>query len=468
MPWRSSITRHIEAWRSAWADRNQEGRGLVPTAREAEFLPAVMEIQDTPPSPVGRLMIGTIVAVLLVAILWASVGEIDVVATAQGKIIPSGYSKVIQPLESGVIRAIHVRDGQAVGKGEVMIELDPTQTGAEQERLENEYRAARVETARLRALIAGKTEFDAPAGADPTAVVLQQQMLGEQWAEHQARLDAARHLIDQRKAAAEATRAMITRLEATVPMQNQRAGAYKQLVDADFVSKMEYLAAEKQRIEETQELARQEEILGQDLAALAEAQKNYHALISEFQKTHMAELTSSETKAASLAQEVVKAGQRHDLQKLISPIDGVVQQLAVHTVGGVVTSAQQLMVVVPREHQPEVEAWVENKDIGFVKAGQPVEIKVETFPFTRYGLINGSILNVSNDAVPLEKDGHKGGLVYAARVSMERSTIQVEDKLVNLSPGMAVSVEIKTGTRRLMEFFLSPLLKHAQESLRER
>jgi len=460
----ANATHHFHAWRSAWASHGLSAVRAVPDKREAEFLPAVLEIQDRPPSPLGRAVAFTIVAVFASAVVWASVGHIDIVAVAQGKIIPSGSSKVIQPLESGVIAAIHVRDGQVVKKGQVLIELDPTQTDAEQERLTNEHRSAKVESARLQALIAGQMDLMAPEGTNPKLAVLHQRMLREQLGQYQARVDAARHIIAQRKAAMEATKTTIARLESTVPMQEQRAHAYKQLVDQDFVSRMEYLAAEKQRIEETQELAKQRELLGQDLAALAEAQKNYQALISEFQQTHMAELTSSETKSASLAQEVVKAGQRQGLQKLMAPIDGVVQQLAVHTVGGIVTPAQQLMVVVPQEHQLEIEAWVENKDIGFVKDGQPVEIKVETFPFTRYGLITGRILSTSNDAVPLDK----GVLVYAARVSMERSTIQVEDKLVNLSPGMAVSVEIKTGQRRLIEFFLSPLLKYGQESIRER
>jgi hemolysin D len=436
----------------------------MPTGREAEFLPAVLEIQDSPPSPVGRAVAGTIITVFAAAILWASVGHIDIVAVAQGKLIPSGFSKVIQPLESGVIQAIHVRDGQAVRKGQVLIELDPTVTGAEQARLANERLSAQVEAARLHALLAGREAFEAPKGADPQFVTLQHRRLRDQLAEYRSRVEAARYLIAQRKAAIEATKTNIARLEETVPMQTRRAAAYKQLVTEQFVSQMEYMAAEKQRVEETQELARQKEILGQDSAALSEAEQNYRALMSEFQRTHMAELTETETKAASLGQEVVKAEQRTGLQNLTSPIDGVVQQLAVHTVGGVVTPAQQLLVVVPREHQLEVEAWVENKDIGFVKEGQPVEIKVETFPFTRYGTIDGTIVGVSNDAVPLEKRG----LVYAARVSMERSTIQVEDKLVNLSPGMAVTAEIKTGTRRLIEFFLSPLLKFGHESLRER
>ena len=460
----ANATHHFQAWRSAWAAHGLDPVRALPNRREAEFLPAVLEIQDRPPSPLGRAVALTIVGVFASAVVWASVGHIDIVAVAQGKIIPSGSSKVIQPLESGVIAAIHVRDGQVVKKGQVLIELDPTQTDAEQERLTNEHRSAKVESARLQALIAGQMNLMAPEGINPKLAALHQRMLREQLGQYQARVDAARHVIDQRKAAMEATKTTIARLELTVPMQKQRANAYKQLVDQDFVSRMEYLAAEKQRIEETQELAKQRELLGQDLAALAEAQKNYQALISEFQQTHMAELTSTETKSASLEQEVVKAGQRQVLQKLIAPIDGVVQQLAVHTVGGIVTPAQQLMVVVPQEHQLEIEAWVENKDIGFVKDGQPVEIKVETFPFTRYGLITGRILSTSNDAVPLDK----GVLVYAARVSMERSTIQVEDKMVNLSPGMAVSVEIKTGQRRLIEFFLSPLLKYGQESIRER
>ena len=464
MQWRNSVSRHVEAWRSAWAEQRCQPRTAVPSRREAEFLPAVLEIQDSPPSPVGRAVGGTVIGVFLIGIVWACIGHIDIVAVAQGKIIPSGYSKVIQPLENGVIRAIRVKDGQVVRKGEVLIELDPTVTGAESERLVNEHQAALVQAARLRALIAGRGVLDPPKGADQKYVALQQQMLRNQLAEYQSRAEATQHLVGQRKAALEATKANIARLEMTVPMQTERAGAYKQLVDENFISRMEYLAAEKQRVEETQELARQKEIFGQDMAALAEAQMNYHALVSEFQKTRHDELSEQETKAASLFQELVKAEQRSGLQTLTAPIDGVVQQLVVHTVGGVVTPAQQLMVVVPNEHQLEVEALVENKDIGFVEEGQDVEMKIETFPFTRYGLIDGRIVNVSHDAVQLEK----GGLIYPARVSLARSVIQVDGKPVKLAPGMAVTAEIKTGTRRLIEFFLSPLLKATQETARER
>jgi hemolysin D len=227
---------------------------------------------------------------------------------------------------------------------------------------------------------------------------------------------------------------------------------------------MDFLQAEGQRIDKTQELAGQKKKLQQDMSALAEADKHYRAMISEFQQSKQAELSSLETKAASLAQDVTKAGQKTDLQRLAAPIDGVVQQLAVHTVGGVVTPAQPLLIVVSQEHPVEVEAQVENKDVGFVHEGQPVEIKVETFPFTLYGTIPGRVLTVSDDAAPIEKVG----LVYPTRVSMDRGTMQVEGKQVHLTPGMAVTVEIKTGQRRVIEYLLSPLLKSVKESLRER
>jgi hemolysin D len=253
-------------------------------------------------------------------------------------------------------------------------------------------------------------------------------------------------------------------LESTVPTETERAEAYKKLLEHEAVTKMDFLQAEGQRIDKAQELAGQKKKLQQDRAALAEAEKHYRAMASEFQQTKQAELSILETKAASLAQEATKASQRAGLQRLTAPIDGVVQQLGVHTVGGVVTPAQQLLIVVPQDHPVEVEAQVENKDVGFVQEGQPVEIKVETFQFTLYGTIPGHVLTVSDDAAPLEKIG----LVYPTRVSMDRSTIQVDGKEVNLSPGMAVTVEIKTGQRRIIEYLLSPLLKSMKESLRER
>jgi membrane fusion protein, hemolysin D len=459
-----TVSRHWTIWKAAWRAESAPGLGTAPGGRTTEFLPAVLEIQQAPPSPIGRAISWTIIGVCVAGILWATFGWIDIVATAQGKIIASGYSKVIQPYETGVIASIHVLDGQVVRHGEILIELDPTQNRADRDRAANEYRAARIDAARLRALIAGKHTFDEPPDGDPQYVMLQQQLLRDQESEYEARIAAAKDLIDQRNAALEETRENVRRLESTLPMQTERANTFRRLFEQDAASRLDYLQAEQQRIDKAQELAGQRNKLLQDSAALSEAENNYRVTVREFQHTKQAELSTVETKANSLFQEVAKAEQKAELQRLTSPIDGVVQQLAVHTVGGVVTPAQQLLVVVPQDHPVEVEAQVENKDVGFVREGQPVEIKVETFLFTLYGTIPGKVLSVSDDAAPIEKVG----LVYPTRVSMDRSTIVVDGKQVNLSPGMAVTVEIKTGKRRLIEYLLSPLLKSVNESLRER
>jgi len=208
-------------------------------------------------------------------------------------------------------------------------------------------------------------------------------------------------------------------------------------------------------------------------------------LVAEYQRTLLDELTKAEQKAAGLAQDVVKAVQRTQYQVLVAPVDGTVQQLSVHTVGGVVTPAQALMVVVPADSGLEIEAMVSNHDIGFVRAGQDVEVKIDTFNFTRYGLIHGKVLSISPDAITRDKpqntsndrmpgitsasgESKREELVYAARISLDRTQMQVEENRVNLAPGMAVTGEIKTGSRTIISYLLSPLLKYRQESLRER
>ncbi|HEV2438833.1 MAG TPA: HlyD family type I secretion periplasmic adaptor subunit [bacterium] len=436
-----------------------------PKGRELEFLPAALEIQESPPSPTGRIMAATICALLFAGALWATFGSIDIVVTARGKTIPRGFSKIVQPLDAGIIRAIRVRDGQAVKQGAVLIELDPTTSTAEYQRALNEYRSAQIEVARLRALISGAATLTPPAGGDPDLVRVQQQMLRDQSAEQQSRLAAARMTIAQREAAIQQTQAEIARLEAAVRTAEETAGLYDTLVAQGASARLEYLDAQQRVVDASQNLAAARHKLVEGTAALREAQHQYQATGSEFVKARLGELAEQETRAASLAQEVAKASQQTAIQRLTAPIDGVVQQLAVHTVGGVVTPAQQLLVIVPNARPLEVDAAIENQDIGFVKAGQRVQVKVDTFPYTRYGTIGGVITTVSRDAVPADKDTK---LLYTARIALDRSTVRVGDQDVALAPGMTVTVDAMTGKRRLIEFFLSPLLRYQKESLRER
>ena len=214
------------------------------------------------------------------------------------------------------------------------------------------------------------------------------------------------------------------------------------------------------------------------VAAITEARAQTAA---EFRRTLFSELVEAERKASGLSEDLIKATQRTQLQALTAPVDGAVQQLSVHTIGGVVTPAQALLVVVPSDSHLEVEAMLSNRDIGFVHPGQDVQVKVDTFPFTRYGLIHGRVVSVSQDAIARDKPVEKAPglesnssepkgqeLVYSARITLDSTQMQVEENLVNLSAGMAITAEIKTGSRAVITYLLSPLTRYKQESLRER
>ena len=304
---------------------------------DREFLPAALEIQETPPSPVGRITMISLCLFVVIAVLWAIFGKVDIVVVGQGRIIPSGYVKLIQPFETGVISAIHVQNGQKVKKGDLLVELDITQTDADRLSLEKQ-----------------------------------------------------------------------------LPLTREKFKITQKLYEEGTTSKFDLLTQQKDLIQ--------------------------------------------------MEQELKKAQQRVLLQNLTSPIDGIVQELKIHTIAGIVTPAQELMKIVPQKASLEAEIMLENKDIGFLEEGQGVKIKLEAFPFTKYGMIDGKVLHLSNDAIQNEDLGP----VFSARISMDESTIQVEKRLVQLTPGMSLSGEIKTGNRRIIEYFLSPILKYKAEVIRER
>lgn len=456
---------------------------------ELAFLPAALEIVETPPSPVGRAVAITIVALVVAVVAWASIGTVDIVATALGKIIPSSRSKTIQPFETGVVRAIAVRDGQSVKTGDLLIELDPTITGAELGRLKSDLLSAQLDAARLGAAL-GKgdpqAEFRAPAGTPATLVEMHRRFLVSQIAEQKAKLAAIDGQVAQKQAELATIKTSIEKLKALIPPLEERVEIRRHLVSKELGSRLIYLSDLQELIGQKQEVLVQQSRLTEAEAAIAALDQTRSKTVAEYERGLLDELAKAEQKAAGLAQDIIKAEQRTSLQKLTAPVDGVVQQLAIHTIGGVVTPAQSLMIIVPAGSQLEIEAMISNRDIGFVEAGQDATIKVDAFNFTRYGLLHGKVLSVSTDAISRDKpqdgrapDKQQGAeaassepkgqeLVYAARVSLDRTRMQVEDKAVSLSPGMAVTVEIKTGSRSILSYLLSPLARYRHESLRER
>jgi hemolysin D len=387
-----------------------------------------------------------------------------------------------------VVRAINVRDGQSVKEGDVLVELDPTMVGAELGHMKSDLMATQLEAARLHAAIAGNSDptldFRPPEGASRDGIDMHRRLLASQAAAQQAKIQEIRRQESQKEAERETVRATINKLAETIPLLQQKVDVRKYLSDKELGSKLQYLTDLQELVGQQQDLLVQKSRYreaGEALAALVETRIKTAA---EYQRTLLDDLAKAQQKASGLAQDVIKAEQRTRLQYLTAPVDGVVQQLEIHTIGGVVTPAQTLAVVVPQESRLEIEAMVLNRDIGFVETGQDAEIKIDTFSFTRYGLLHGEVLSVSQDAITRDKAQDKADkpqgteqassepkgqeLVYAARVSLDRTRMQVENKLVNLSPGMAVTVEIKTGSRRIISYLLSPLLRYRQEVLRER
>jgi hemolysin D len=459
----------------------------APDREALEFLPAALEIVETPASPLGRAIGASLMGLLVLGLGWASLGHVDIVATAPGKIIPTGYSKVIQPFETGVVHAILVTNGQNVNAGDVLIELDSTINAGEINHLKSDLESAQLDIARLRAALTDTDDplaaFHPPDGANPALVAMQRQFLVAQVSEHRAKIAALDGQRAQKEAELGTISATVDKLEAVIPTIEERVNIRKAL--SEYSSRLQYYEILQQLTESQQERLVQKSHLKEAKAAVAAIIETRGQTNAEYRRTLFGELTEAERKAGGLAADLSKAEQRTKLQLLTAPVSGMVQQLSVHTVGGVVTPAQSLAVIVPSDSQLEIEAMVGNRDVGFVHAGDEVEIKVDTFDFTRYGLLHGRVLSISSDAIVRDNAGDKSNdkqpgsaantseprgqeLTYAARISVDRTQMQVEDKKVNLSPGMAVTAEIKTGSRRIIGYLLSPLIKYKQESLRER
>lgn len=444
---------------------------------EYEFLPPALEIEETPPSPARRVLIWAVFIMIIIAFLWAYFGKVDEVAVARGKVIPDGRVKVIQPMETGVIRAIHVEEGQRVKKGQMLIELDPTIKQADvastakalsihmtdRERLMQELNGEGRDMAKGERLrVKGeKSEAKGERQKANGITALQAKLKEARELEYKAREDAIRLIISQRENALRAAEAILTKLEKTHAILKEQEEAYRNLYKHEYISKMDMLNKQMEFHSAGQEFEAQKRIVKQAKDSLEEAKKNLDALKGEREKEILSDIVDREKSITAMEGEVIKAKKRYELEKLCSPVSGTVHGLASYTVGGVVTPAQPIVTVVPEGTPLIVEAMALNKDIGFLKVGQEAEVKLDTFPFQKYGTIKGKVIAISPDAFEDEKLGP----VYKIKVTMEKMKIYADDRYIPVTPGMSVSVEVKTNKRRIIEFFLSPIVKYAKESL---
>lgn len=446
-------------------DKNIEPKVLL-TREEMEFLPAALEVLDTPARPAARIAALTICLFFLSALLWAILGKIDTTAVAQGQLVPTERIKLIQPLETAIVRAIHVKDGQSVKANDVLIELDPTDAQSNYGALNSDLEKAQLDAAVTTALLASNPEaaFVTPASVSGLLVEAARSQLQGELKKLEVSMLMLSADFEEQKAALATYEAQLEKSKSAAPLIEERLRGLEALDAKDLVRRPDLLATRQQKLDNISEQATAQSNIAQTKSRIEARERKMDEANASFRADALQRRADALRRTASLEQQMKKEEQRQKDRLLRSPIDGTIVGLSVFTIGGVVQTKDVLMKIVPEGGELIMEATILNQDIGFVRRGQAVEIKMETFPFTRYGLINGVVRDVGHDAIADEKKG----LIYKAEIALKEDKIRIGDTWVPLAPGMSAEADIKTGDRPVIQFFLSPLLKYQSEALHER
>jgi len=431
-----------------------------------DFAPTIVTVMERPPALYTRIVSALIILLTVIAGLWAFFSKVDIVVSAQGEIVPAGRVKVVQATEQGIVREIFVDDGKLVEAGDNLIELDGTASRADRTRLRIERDRAALKVQRLRAELGRPVEVGAGTNLSTRAIETERELYEaneKHFADTLAQLENKRREASSAQEVArrqaEKLTAQIRHLQSTlVRKQAQADGGLIPGQEVDEV-KFELRAARK-------ELRVQEEKTRQATIRLEAAEAKLQSADRERKSRLYRELATAEHELESVEQELIKAGQRLKRQIVTAPVSGVVQQLSVHTLGAFVQRGEQLLVVVPENAGLQMDAKILNKDVGFVESGHPARIKVDAFEFTRYGHIDGRLQWVGSDAMVDEQKGP----VYPARVSLNSTSMPNRAGEIDavVVPGMQATADIVIGQRRVLEYFIAPLLRYRDESLRER
>ncbi len=445
----------------------QEEQEKTPSAREdSYFSPVILEVMDEPPAPFARGMILFILVFASFLIGWSIFARMDIVVTGTGKVIPKGKVKLVQPLEPGIVTAIHVRDGQLVKKGEVLISMDSTDAVTDLETTRKDLGKIELDILRLRAELSGDArEFASASKAMGENYAIHASLLTSSIMSHREQLASLDKQINSLTAEKQSAEAEKKRNEVSYPLARKLYYKKKKLAEKKLISEAEFLQERIALNNAKQNLTTSSSMLDEVSSRLDKAIEERALANTQYRRDLLAKLTEAENERASLKQQLEKAKNRHTHFELRAPSDGIVQQLAVNNVDSVVTAAQTLLVVVPLDGGLEVEAQILNKDIGYVHENQEVSVKVAAYPFTKYGDLVGKIEWVARDAVIDEQMGP----IYPVRISVSSYKLPniVQGREGVISPGMMVNTDIKVGKRRVFEYFMDPIMRYKDKSLRE-
>jgi hemolysin D len=435
---------------------------------QADFLPAALEIIETPVSPTGRITAWVLMVGLLATIAWLILGEVDVVASAPGKLIPIDSVKLIAPADPGVVRAILVRDGQRVEAGQPLVQLDPTVSTAETEQARKALETSELDVARGRALVSaldGKgLVFEAPSGTTRDVAATELALAQAQFSDIRSTASANGAKRDSAAASRDEARIQAAKLAETLPLLDEQIAANEEMLAKGYVSKLKVIEMRRQRLSTARDRDAAIATEARAAAEMVAAQNAIAQATSDARSKILTDLAKAESDARLRREELAKATQKSSLQILVSPVDGVIAQLAIHTVGGVVEAAKPIMIVVPARGALVAQVKIPNRDIGFIRVGQEVALKLEAFPFTRYGALRGKVESIGSDAI----DDEKLGLVYPARITIDVLQPGLRAGAVKAAVGMQVTADVRTGRRSILSYLLSPIDEASQEAGHER
>ena len=436
--------------------------------KETEFLPAILEVTETPPSPTGRLVMWSVLLLVVVALAWSFLGHINEVAVAAGKVIPSGQIKTVQVKNKGIVKEINVEEGQIVQEGDVLVVLDPTTTSADYDSLRKRAAYHKLDIQRLTAEL---TQQPFVPEEDPdlephdlaAEMALYQSRTSDYRTQRQSRVD----VIEQRMARLQATQATYEKYAQVLAIEQEKESRLIELSEQNAISEFQLLEQQSRTIEYAKNAQAELDSLNSIKAEIAEAQQNLANVDASYHKDIMTALVEAKKEYYTVTEAIKKAEEDSRMAIIYAPITGRVYNLNIHTLGGIVTDAQPLMQLVPEDAKLEFEVYADNKDIGFVKVGQEAEVKVETFNFQKFGMYKAEVQEISADAVNEPTDQQKH-MKYKLLLDPTSNDINVYGEPAKLEVGMNVSAEIKIKEKRIIDFFLDPFRRYTSEALRER
>jgi hemolysin D len=466
-------------WRAGWAGarRAAESAGERIQVDPRDFQPAIVRLQDKPPSPLGRRVLQAAVVFLALLVVWAAFGQLDIVAVAEGKLVPATYLQIVQPTDPGVVKEILVREGELVKAGQVLMRMDTALSDSELKALTAEAQNKRLALRRIDAELAA-APFAAQPGDPP-------ELLAQVRAQYTANRQAYENALAQERATLAkaghdlaAAQEIRSKLLQTLPLYREQEAALGQLQQEGYVGKMAFTDKQRERIEREQDLRAQESVIASARDTIAQEERKVAQIGADYRRQLQTERVDIAAQLEKTTQELAKQTHRNEYLELKAPQEGIVKDLATHTAGTVASPGTILMTLVPRGENLRAEVWVRNDDIGFVREHQRARLKLAAFAFQQYGMAEGEVAQVSADASepgavaatgqPSPPRAGTEALAYKTLVNLKEQYLAADGTRLRLAPGMQVSAEIHLGTRSVLEYLLSPVTKAFHEAARER